>query len=419
LDPAVVVALERAMAQVRAAPREAEAWGRLGTVFMVQEFRVEAIPCFRAAERLDPTEPRWPYFLGVCLSVGDPGSAIPALSRAARLCGEGRAPAVWVRLGEVLLRQGEQERAKRAFESALKAGPQPRAELGLARGCWARKDLAGCLTRLGRCVQNPLTEKPARALRAEVYHRQGKADAAEQERQRAVALRDPQPMLDPYLREAQALGVGRGHALRRAEALVRQGQTAAGIALLVEVARDYPSSEKAWQTLGWALLEARDPFRAEHALRRAVAVAPRYAEGQFYLGVSLFRQGRAREAAQHFRLAAEVRPDDGDAHHNLGRCLDQVGDCPGALAAFRAAVRSKPYSAESHGCLGELLLREGKLTDARRHLATAVRLAPSNPRWRRLEGVLPPRPAGTSPKGREEAPGTLLGKDRPRGAEKP
>src|SRR5262249_53628815 len=87
-DPAVVRIVEEAGAAVRQAPRSAAAWGHLGRVLLVHAFQAEAQTCFAAAERLDPREPRWPYYQGLTFVRGDPEAAIPKLRRALALGGE-------------------------------------------------------------------------------------------------------------------------------------------------------------------------------------------------------------------------------------------------------------------------------------------------------------------------------------------
>src|SRR5437868_5647204 len=78
-DPAIVAAVQEARTAVLQASRSARAWGQLGMVLAAHQFTAEANACFAQAERLNPKEPRWPYYQGVALSLGDPEAAIPKL----------------------------------------------------------------------------------------------------------------------------------------------------------------------------------------------------------------------------------------------------------------------------------------------------------------------------------------------------
>src|SRR4051812_13730878 len=64
-DAEVVQLIEQTHREVLAEPRSASAWGRLGMVLRAHNFGAEANVCFAEAERLDPGEPRWPYFHGL------------------------------------------------------------------------------------------------------------------------------------------------------------------------------------------------------------------------------------------------------------------------------------------------------------------------------------------------------------------
>src|SRR5947209_2071851 len=92
VDAAVVAAVEVAREKVRDSPRSADAWGLLGMVLVANDFRAPALVCLAEAERFAPQEPRWPYYQGVALYLGDPDAALPKLRRAVELRGDGVPP---------------------------------------------------------------------------------------------------------------------------------------------------------------------------------------------------------------------------------------------------------------------------------------------------------------------------------------
>src|SRR5438270_5558930 len=104
VDPAIVQAIDAARAEVRAAPRSAATWGRLGMVLRAHDFAAEANACFAQAERLDASDPRWPYLHGLTVALTDRDAAIPLLQRAADRSPFNPTPRL--RLAEVLLQQG-------------------------------------------------------------------------------------------------------------------------------------------------------------------------------------------------------------------------------------------------------------------------------------------------------------------------
>lgn len=67
-----------------------------------------------------------------------------------------------------------------------------------------------------------------------------------------------------------------------------------------------PNDYRFWMALGTASEQAGDLAKAEHALKRAVELAPAYAYPHWYLGNLLLRSGRYDEAFVELRLASEA-----------------------------------------------------------------------------------------------------------------
>ena len=69
VDPKVVATLRARMEAVQRQPRSSAAWGWLGAILWAYDFRAEARVCLSEAERLDPTNPRWPYYHALSLII--------------------------------------------------------------------------------------------------------------------------------------------------------------------------------------------------------------------------------------------------------------------------------------------------------------------------------------------------------------
>jgi tetratricopeptide (TPR) repeat protein len=249
------------------------------------------------------------------------------------------------------------------------------AQLGLARVAIERNDQAEAVKRLRKCLGNPATEKPARALLAELYHRRGDSRAAERERRLAARLPDRGLFQDPLVEGMLGLMVGRLGAITRADQFLQQGRTQEAIDLLEETARNYPDSGAVWLALGRCCLHGKQLARAERALRTAQVREPRQAEPPFYLGQALVEQERTDEAAGCFQQAIALRADFVEAHFNLGRCLWLKGKRAEAIKEFQAVLRYKPSDVMAHVQLGELLGKENP-AEARKHLELALSLDP-------------------------------------------
>jgi tetratricopeptide (TPR) repeat protein len=400
VEPAVKRAIEAAVDAVREQPDSAAAWGKLGMVLRVHDFRVEANRCFAQAEALDPHEPRWPYLQGRSLLLGEPDKALPYLERAAALCKDETAPLL--KLAETLLAQNRLAEAEDHFRRVLQQEPDnTRAHLGLGQLTFARGQLESSLAHLQRCTASPFARQKALALLATVYRRlPGRdADAAAAGRQ----AEQPPPdldfdLLDPFIAEVFELGAGKKHRLAYAYELQALGRGEEAIRVLREVVRDYPEG---WThvTLAEALLRRGDFAGAEQAARDALALAPDTVQAHFFLGVALFHQAEKRwrqpgdrsgalkqmqAATDSLRRTVARQPDHAFAHNYLGQALKYQDQPEAALTSFRQAVHCRPDFADPYLHLADLFADRGEQAAALVQLQHACRFTAANdqrPRW--------------------------------------
>jgi tetratricopeptide (TPR) repeat protein len=394
VDPAAAAFVEEAYQAVQQSPRSAATWGRLGMILLAHEFLGEANVCLSRAERLGPEEPRWPYYQGIALFLGDPAGAIPKLERAADLCG-GTPDAPRLRLAEALLGQGRTAEATDQFHQILWRDPaNARAYLGLARVAYERDELPHSLAQLRQCADHPFTRKAASVLMAEIDQRLGDKPAVAQHLHRTDRLPDDPVWPDPFVEELERLKRGRQACIAHMENLLAQNRVAEAVRFLRERVQDDPHADWAWLWLGRLLIQQEQFAAAEPALREAARQAPESIETQFYLGVALYCQGKSRDAGPFFLQATELKPDYALAHYNLGHCLIQQGDRTAALGAFRMAVRCKANFADAHTNVGDLLAQDGRYAEGLTHLRHAVALNPGDARAKKLLGQVLNHAAG-------------------------
>jgi tetratricopeptide (TPR) repeat protein len=396
LDPAVARALRSAREQVLQAPASAEAWGRLGMLLRGHALAdTDTLACFAQAERLDPQQPRWPYFQGLTLANTDPAAAVAKFQRTVELCGD-TPDAPRLLLAEMLQVLGRLDEAAEHFRRAIqKDSSNARAHLGLARVAYQRNTLSGARTHLEDALYSAQTRKAARLLLAEIEHRQGNAAAAARELDRANALPDDAPWPDPFRQEVGELHTGKQYTLAHADRLLKAGRTREALTVLRQATEDYPETDWVWLMLGRAYLDLKDPQAAEEPLRKAIGLSAEPADAQFYLGLALFFQQKYPEATESFGQATRLRPNFGMAYFNLGQCLRQQGNRRGAADAFRSAVRCKPDHLDAHIHLAEVLIQDGRPAEALAPLRDALRLDPNNAAARKLLAQVPgAEPAG-------------------------
>ncbi len=410
LDPGVVSAVQVVRQRVLKDPRSAQAWGDLGEVFLANELEDESLPCFAEAERLDASNPRWPYYqAGPLLNRGELETAVPILSRAAERCpftpeekGEGgdEAAAIRLRLAETLLTLGRQDEAETQIQSVLDRRPDdPRALFDLALLAVSREQWEAARADLLRCLGNPFTQQKARVQLAAVCGRLNDAADADAYRVQADHLPKDADWLDPFVAEYLShWSVNKRDRYRVVEQYEAAGRFANALGVLRPMAAESPDDSLAHLTLGQCLAQMGDYGAAEISFRRgagpgagqgagAILPGPEPVQGRRTTG----RAGRRRparaerlfqEAASLARQALTTKPDYGYAYMVLGLSQKGRGRRAEALSALRQAVQCNPEVAEFHLYFGELLSDDGHAAEARSQLEEALRLAPPGAPWR-------------------------------------
>src|SRR5262245_2043686 len=133
LDASSVAVLERQLEEVRAAAHSGKAWGKLGIILRSLEYHTEALSCLAEAERLEPREPRWPYFQALLLMERSPDAARAKLRRVVDLCGN-QPDAPRLHLATLLAEAGQWDEAKKVLLPLIQSIPEHGpALLGLAQ----------------------------------------------------------------------------------------------------------------------------------------------------------------------------------------------------------------------------------------------------------------------------------------------
>jgi len=128
--------------------------------------------------------------------------------------------------------------------------------------------------------------------------------------------------------------------------------------------------------LGTALLEhGEGPEGFEH-LRRAVEMAPDFADGHNRLGSALASVGQTDEAIGELQKAVSLDPTSVEYRYNLGYSLGVRGDFAGASASFEKAVElSAGKDWRCLAALADAYSRTGRTAEAMQAEQRAVNVA--------------------------------------------
>jgi tetratricopeptide (TPR) repeat protein len=153
------------------------------------------------------------------------------------------------------------------------------------------------------------------------------------------------------------------------------------------------SYEKATLDLQTSLDKREEKLASDQNAVQAVANDQKdVADAAFFLGQSLYQQGKYKESAAKFQRCLQIRPDDPVALNNTALSRQKAGDYPGAEVLFRRALAidekalgmDHPEVATNLNNLGELLRAKGDYAGAeplyRRALAIDEKaLGPNHP----------------------------------------
>lgn len=380
LDPDIAEQLENQLAAVRANPRSAKVWGRLGSLLKSLGYRSEAATCLETAARFDPTEPRWPYLLAASQAAGSTENALRWLRRTVALCGN--EPAMpRLRLARLLAETGRGEEARGELRLLLDGRPDcGPAQLLLAQinqreGNW-REARAWAL----RGATNPYTARTAWHLLAALYQRQGDTNAADHANRRAAAVTPDAAWPDPFEEELLAWRKDARSLSDRAQSLLVAGRTVDAWPLIQQLVNDHPDFNETWLLLGRAQFLQRKPAEAERSLRHYLAREPESVNGHFQLGMCLMARQQFAEAAATFRHATTLKSDFGPAYFNLGFALARSGQSRDAVPAFEEAIRHNPEHIDSYILLADLHVQLGETQRARELAGLAAGIDPDDRR---------------------------------------
>lgn len=113
-------------------------------------------------------------------------------------------------------------------------------------------------------------------------------------------------------------------------------------------------------------LEAVTPEEALAAYERVLELAPDHADAHVNLGRLRHGQGRAAEAAAHYRAALAAGPH-AVGSFNLGVALEDLRQPEAAAEAYRGALAADDTLADAHYNLARLLEQRGDAQAALRH----------------------------------------------------
>ena len=149
-------------------------------------------------------------------------------------------------------------------------------------------------------------------------------------------------------------------------------------ALIARAMKIHSGSPSAHFHRGAVLASRAQIGEADNSYRRAVVLAPDYAEAFIERGKGLARQDRRDEALKSYGRALALRPTSTPAWIERGNLLAVMGRREEAIAGYRRAVSIDPAKPGALSNLGNILAAAGRLDQALTSYDRALRVAPDH-----------------------------------------
>jgi tetratricopeptide (TPR) repeat protein len=137
-----------------------------------------------------------------------------------------------------------------------------------------------------------------------------------------------------------------------------------------------PAYADAYYNLGIALAEHGNFAEAVDQYRTVLKLKPNYPNVHHFLAIALVGSGQLDEATKHYRTALEIDPDNVTLHNNFGNLLADRGLLEEAIEQYREVVRINPNYAGAYFNLGLAFEDRGDLDEAARQYTKALQVDP-------------------------------------------
>lgn len=370
---------DRAIGELRAAikdnPSFKKAYNQLGVLYGRVGLYDKAADQFRCAVELDPSYASGYYNLGVLYQshLNKPAEAVVAYQRYLALSSGGPRSDAVRKIVQGLLQRSD-------VQSSLSESPEE--QQLIARRCEEKGEYAKAIEAYKRAVaKEPRSASRANLEIARIYDE--KLDKPDE------ALKHYQAYLDANINASDAadvmaiVGRLRGKtglaatpsavvskdALREAEGLLKNKETARAIELLTRARDKSPDNEQVHDLLAEAFMATGNLGGAEKEYEWLKSRQPDFAYGAelasvyVALGDESLANGEFVDAGERFSNALELKPNDGALHWKLARALAGGGKFQKALEEAALAQKMAPGQA-SGGSLSDLYLRHARYLTA-------------------------------------------------------
>ena len=370
-DEALREYIESLARAAASSPTDSEALGLLAMTYDANGFDRAAERTYRIAVEQATQQFKWRYLLSLRLHKnGDLKEAIQVASNAIQ---HNRTyPAIYIRLGNWLLDDGQPHAARDMFERALEIGAGPAADLGVARALLKSDDFETALERLESVVSRSSHPMAFRLL-GDTWRALGETEKSREYLAHAT-LTKSMWFDDPLLGEMLTHARGKNSRVQDIELMLGSGLVDDALTTLHELEAEGINDVNVQYRFALAYFQNQSFDLAKQRLMKAIELEPVHYPSHLLLASLYQREEDNVKAAAHLENVLTIYPKLQIAHQELGFVRLRLGDTEGALNSFEHAIELDSNVANVHYYAGIILGAQGSCEHAIGKFETALLL---------------------------------------------
>ena len=374
-----------------AAPKDATAWGQLGNIYFVHGWEVAAAECYRNAVEIAPNEFRWLYYLGMTTYKVDPQAAVRTLAAAIKLDPQ-YAPA-YIYRAAALRSLGHLAQAKAHLETSNELDSRnPYASLWLGELALTAQQFEAARTHLQQALELNPEQSEAHAAMAQVARVLGDMEAATEHAEASRKRTKYIQLHDPLWWDVLKLGVTAQRYAERGNRYLQQGDFKRAVSELEVAIAGFDEDSHLWLNYGTALLLNKQYSDAiavlentlvviranENTTRNPIEITDLQVQSHYNLGVAYHHDDQTKKASAAYRKAIQLAPNFADAYGGLGVIYWRAGNLDAAIRHCQQAIKLAPENIEFHQNLTRIYWQKGKYDAAAVGYRIILELKPSD-----------------------------------------
>lgn len=366
---------ERLLVQcTKEAPRDAQAWERLGTFYLATRPK-EAAAAFSKALSINAKEPLALTGRGVAEArLEQTKNATEDFERALAFTRNSPHPLPVVKYlyAEFLRTTGHPRESLPLYDGAIADDPSfADAYLGRANAAMSLEKWEAARSDLDKISSDPRFTTASLSLLVKVYRRLGDQD-------RAAELSLRLERMSSENDKSQASGNQITAQLKAAADLMKQNKCEDAISIYEKLLADHPNVDEAYLQMARCDVKMQRLDAAETALRSYVAANRNSLAGLVLLGKVLLKKGQIAAAREQFTAAQRIDPLVMDAPLGLAACFIQEQRYADGERVLKSALQIPHTAPDVHLMLAECLYKEQRSREALEQVSRALILDPKN-----------------------------------------